>query len=355
MTFRALASVSTLVVVLLIGLPTRALAQTNGTESPGTGAWANYDFVPGDRVLFVDDFVADQVGDFPRRCDLVAGNWEVVEWEGGRYLRATAAGAVSLKLPESLPERFTIEFPASVQDGNSYLRVSSAPVYHGDRSYAGSMPTFEYARGGIRPLKGQGPEVLTPRRTGATGVTMVTVRILADGDYMKVYLNDHRVANAPNAVFPRTDTLVFTVGSAAETRPILIGPMRVAAGGLDLYDALARDGRVSTQGILFAVNSDQIRPESTPTLKAIGAMLNEHAELRLSIEGHTDSDGDEASNLSLSERRAAAVKTFIVSTYSVDGGRLTTEGLGESRPVADNSTPEGKQQNRRVELVRQGG
>ncbi len=134
----------------------------------------------------------------------------------------------------------------------------------------------------------------------------------------------------------------------------MIGPIRVAAGGLDLYDALARDGRVSTQGILFAVDSDEIRPESTPTLKEIGAMLTDHADLRLAIEGHTDSDGDEAYNLDLSRRRAAAVKAFIVSTYGVDASRLETEGYGEGKPVADNGTPEGKQQNRRVELVRQG-
>ena len=55
---------------------------------PGAGAWADYDFVPGERVLFYDDFSNDTVGDFPRRWDLAAGNWEIVNWEGGRYLRA---------------------------------------------------------------------------------------------------------------------------------------------------------------------------------------------------------------------------------------------------------------------------
>jgi outer membrane protein OmpA-like peptidoglycan-associated protein len=162
------------------------------------------------------------------------------------------------------------------------------------------------------------------------------------------------VANAPNAVFPRTDTLFIAVSSAAEDYPILIGPIRVAGGGRDLYDRLARDGRVATQGILFASGSDRIRPESTPTLVEIGRMLEEHPELNLSIEGHTDTDGDDAFNQDLSERRAAAVRTYIIEHYDVEDGRLVTSGFGESRPVTDNASPEAKQQNRRVELVRVG-
>ena len=331
--------------------PAEAAAQAGATEPPaaagaverpGSGAWANYDFVPGEAVLFVDDYSADNVGDFPRRFDLVAGNWEVVEWQDGRYLRATSAGSVSLELPVALPERFTIEFAASVQHGNAYLRVSTAPAYHGDRSYAGSMPSLQYTTAGLFP-KGQGPDVMTPRRQGASQESLVTIRIMADGDYMKMYSNDQRVANAPNAVFPRTNTLFFSVGSAAEASPIMIGPMRIAGGGRDLYDALEANGRVSTQGIYFSTNSDVIRPESTATLKEIGEMLQSHEDLRLTIEGHTDSDGDDAHNLDLSDRRAAAVKAYLVEEYGVVGSRLETQGLGEGSPVADNGSPEGKQ------------
>ncbi|MEJ2238348.1 MAG: OmpA family protein [Gemmatimonadales bacterium] len=115
-----------------------------------------------------------------------------------------------------------------------------------------------------------------------------------------------------------------------------------------------RDGRVATQGILFGSGSDRIRPESTPTLKEIGTMLEEHPELRLSIEGHTDSDGDDAFNQDLSERRAAAVKAYLVEQFAIDDARLETAGFGESNPVAGNDTAEGKQQNRRVELVQLG-
>jgi outer membrane protein OmpA-like peptidoglycan-associated protein len=279
----------------------------------------------------------------------VNGNWEVVESQGARYVRATTGGAIAIPLPATLPERFTMEFQASVQHGNAFVRVSTSPF----REYSGSTPTLAYSVGGLRPEKGQGPATMTRRRAGADRETLVTFRIMADGDYMKMYLDDHRVANAPNAVFPRTAKLYLTVGSASDAQPIMIGSMRIAAGGLDLYDRLERDGRVATHGILFPTNSDLIRPESTPTLTEIGSMLERYSDLRLTIEGHTDSQGDEAHNQDLSNRRAQAVKAYLVQAHRVDAGRLQTAGFGEGSPVADNGSPEGRAQNRRVELVRQ--
>jgi outer membrane protein OmpA-like peptidoglycan-associated protein len=136
-----------------------------------------------------------------------------------------------------------------------------------------------------------------------------------------------------------------------QDRPVYVGRIRLAAGGRDLYDKLATDGRVATRGIFFDTNSDVIQPESTPTLREIGEMLNAHADMALIIEGHTDSEGDADYNLELSERRAAAVVRYLVDAYGISADRLAAEGLGESAPVGDNATPEGRQQNRRVELV----
>jgi outer membrane protein OmpA-like peptidoglycan-associated protein len=242
-----------------------------------------------------------------------------------------------------------MEFPASVSHGNAYIRVSTSPL----REYTGSTPTLAFSQGGLRPEKNAGPVSMTNRRASANRDALVTFRVMADGDYMKMYLDDHRVANAPNAVFPRSNKLYITVSSASDANPILIGPMRIAAGGLELYDRLERDGRAATHGILFATDSDVIRPESTPTLTEIGAMLKQYPNLRLTIEGHTDSQGDEAHNRDLSNRRAQSVKAYLVATHGVDAKRLDTAGLGEGQPVADNGTSEGRAQNRRVELVRQ--
>lgn len=321
-------------------------------EKPGSGAWANYDFTPGEEILFYDDYSADNVGDFPRRLEFIEGSWEVVEWQGGRYLRATANGILAIPLPRTLPERFTIEYAVNFAHGNAYVRVMPGRAYYGRaRSYRGSAPSVEATQAGVRSV-GEGPTALGQIKSGRVSDAMLSFRVMADGDHMKVYLGEQRVANVPNAVFPRSDTLFIALSSAAEKHPILIGPIRIAGGGADLYDRLAKDGRVTTRGILFATGSARIKPESTRTLQEIGQMLRQHTDLRVRIEGHTDSDGDDASNQELSERRAASVKQFLIENYSVDDARLESVGHGESKPVAGNETPEGKQQNRRVELVR---
>jgi outer membrane protein OmpA-like peptidoglycan-associated protein len=80
--------------------------------------------------------------------------------------------------------------------------------------------------------------------------------------------------------------------------------------------------------------------------------VTDDATLRLSIEGHTDSDGADDANLKLSQDRAAAVKEYLVTNYKVDAARLETKGSGETKPIDTNDTPEGKANNRRVELVK---
>jgi outer membrane protein OmpA-like peptidoglycan-associated protein len=87
-------------------------------------------------------------------------------------------------------------------------------------------------------------------------------------------------------------------------------------------------------------------------LEEIGEMLQQHADIRLRIEGHTDSVGDAGMNQALSERRAESVRRYLIGRYEIDEARLDAAGLGEAEPIDDNSTPEGRQNNRRVELVR---
>jgi outer membrane protein OmpA-like peptidoglycan-associated protein len=177
---------------------------------------------------------------------------------------------------------------------------------------------------------------------------------MADGKYTKVYFNGMRVANAPNADLGRSNKVQFWVpGYDPEgVQATMIGPIRIAAGGKKLYDALSEKGRVATQGIYFDTGSDGIRQESAPTLKEIGTMLKEHAELKLTIEGHTDNVGKPETNQTLSEKRAAAVRQYLIDNYQIDGSRLEAKGLGQTKPVGPNDSAEGRQQNRRVELVK---
>ena len=337
----------------------RAMAAAGGTQpaavgsvstKPGEGAWANYDFIPGERPIFVDDFGADNVGDFPRRLEFGRGNMEVVEWKGARYLRATSEGTFEIPLPETLPERFTMEFDYAGGSRNSSCFFT---VRFGDQpelAYASFWPITE--RGSKAGLVSRQGEIAMTEFALPPGVAVAQARIMVDGQYAKLYVGEHRVANVPNAKLGRSKAISITFCNTSVESPGLIGNIRVAAGGRKLYDALAAKGRVATHGILFATGSAEIEGESTPTLKEIGEMLAAHAELELTIEGHTDNTGSAAANQTLSEQRAAAVKQYLVAHYGVDAARLDAKGFGASKPVASNDTPEGRQQNRRVELVK---
>ncbi len=324
---------------------------------PGEGAWANYDFVPGETVLFYEDYETDKVGDFPRRMEFLMGNWEIVEWQGRRLLRNTGPrhAAIKIVLPRELPERFTIEFDTYLAHPNHQFVVATAPPTSRNWvSLEGNFIQVGANQGTGVDVYDEGVKSTNP--TKEVSERLVPVRVLVDGRYAKVYVGEKRVANVPNANFPRSREIwISNIQAGSQERPMLLGPIRIAEGGTDLYDKLAETGRVATRGILFAVNSATIRPESTPTLVEIGTMLQEHADLRLRIEGHTDSTGDDAFNLGLSQRRAEAVRDFLVETYDIGEARLEIQGLGETQPVDDNDTPEGQQNNRRVELVKLGG
>src|SRR5690606_33093623 len=162
-----------------------AEAARTATVKPGEGAWANYDFVPGDRILVYEDFTRDKVGDFPRRFDLVQGNFEIVEWQGNRFLRATANGTLAIPLPKTLPERFTIETEVNLRHGNAYLRVAPGTAYHGKRNYAGTVVTVEHSRAGVRAFRDRGPESLVKVATARVHDNVAPLRIMADGEYMK--------------------------------------------------------------------------------------------------------------------------------------------------------------------------
>jgi len=105
------------------------------------------------------------------------------------------------------------------------------------------------------------------------------------------------------------------------------------------------------EGVNFEYDSAKLTAGSAATLDKVAASLIEHTEAKIEIDGHTDSKGNDAYNLKLSQRRAQAVKEYLVSK-GVNEAQLTAQGYGEKQPVASNDTEEGRAQNRRVELKR---
>lgn len=321
----------------------RAGSATPAEKPRAAAAWANFDFLPGETPLVVADFSTDGIGDFPRRLEAVGGNWEVVEVDGARWVRGNGQpNQFAIKAAATLPSRWTLEFQLRGTNGECW-------IYPGGEQDPPYLSFSAGHDGGYARADGSLTHV--PASDEGKADVPYHARIMVDGNYVKAYIDEKRVVNVPNLTHTRTDrVLVWCDGTEAD--PIFIRNIRLAGGGRKLYDALAESGRVATQGIYFDSGKESIRPESTPTLKEIAAMLKEHPDLRLTIEGHTDNVGSAAGNLSLSQRRADAVRTALMAQYGVDGARLTATGLGQTVPAAPNTSAEGRQQNRRVELVK---
>jgi outer membrane protein OmpA-like peptidoglycan-associated protein len=172
---------------------------------------------------------------------------------------------------------------------------------------------------------------------------------------MKAYLNSQRVLNAPISAGKAASITINGEGSTAapDGHQLFIRNVRIASGGKDPYKQLTSTAKSTyiARGINFDYNKATLKPESMGELNKLTAILKEHPDLKFEIGGHTDSDGDEAYNLKLSQQRAETVKAKLVE-MGTDASRLSAKGYGKSKPVADNETPEGKANNRRVELVK---
>jgi hypothetical protein len=342
-------------VVLGVGLLRTAQAQT-GTDAK---VWENYDFVPGSKVLFYTDFSEDRVGNFARGLRYRSGPVEVIERDGVKLLRSTGQAEFLIPVGKKLPERFTLEIDAIAPRGSCacYDVIAFEGGAELDRGDASAEINWQPSGTTIissafnRNMEVEIPEAVQEQLKGS----LVHVRVLMDGPYFKMYVNERRMYNIPVLPF-RRDSVIRVVlhGTEEPDVAVFVTGIRVAESETDvLYDALMANGRWVTQGILFATGKAVLQPESRPVLKEIAATMKQHGDLKILIEGHTDNVGSPASNLTLSDARAAAVKTVLVSEYGIDGGRITTKGLGDTKPSVPNTTAAGRAQNRRVEIVKQ--
>jgi outer membrane protein OmpA-like peptidoglycan-associated protein len=326
--------------------------------------WAKYDFVPGTEIIFEDNQDGEQNGEFPSKWDLVQGNFENASFDGSNVIyhmkcNMNGGGGIVPMLKNAkedyLPEEFTIEFDAYFTEnhGGNYV------IYFGDyKNQAKLDKEYLIAKKWIRIAKNsvEGENFETNFYPGyKSGVYDKTpkwrhVAISFNKRALKVYLDDARVLNIPNLGYNPTG---FSIGkqSVEGKDPGYTKNFRIAKGAVPLYDKFLTDGKFVTTGIKFDVNKATIKPESMGTINYVVKMMQDHPELKFSVEGHTDSDGETAPNQKLSEARAKSVMDKMIE-LGISADRLTSKGHGESKPMTGNDTPEGKAQNRRVEFVK---
>jgi OOP family OmpA-OmpF porin len=313
--------------------------------------YTKYDFIPGDKVLFYDDLSGEEIGEFPSRWKLTQGVFEVVRQGNENYIMCTDEGYITPKVvAAALPPKYTVEMEF----------YSKGPEYRGHWYYIewldaedNDIAEFSMKDNAHTALTIEGNQIASKALPAELGAGKHTMRIMATASTIKCYVDNERVANVPAVEgFQPVAFRVHMDPWDEPDNPMLMRGFRFAEGGKTLKQQLDETGRIITHGILFDSGSDRIRAESYKTLADIGQLLTENPELRLSIEGHTDSDGADAYNLELSQRRAGSVRAYLMDTYKIDGNRLETKGWGETQPIDTNDTPEGKANNRRVELVK---
>ena len=170
-----------------------------------------------------------------------------------------------------------------------------------------------------------------------------------DGDtYVAVYVGQNRggsMGDFSAALDGRVLTRVDVVAPRTMEHKI------VTVSAAEIADKITTEGRVAFYGIFFDFDKAELKPESDPQLAQMAAFIKAHAATPMFITGHTDNQGGLAYNLSLSQRRAAAVAKALTARYGVGAARLAAHGLANLAPLASNATEAGRAKNRRVELV----
>lgn len=357
--------------------------QQESAKGKTLAAGSKFDFVPGDKVMALEDFSTDAVGDFPARWDTDASA-EVMTLDGteGKWLGFTRSGALSPDFIKELPENFTLEFDLVVSPGYSYYdgafgiaiaSLKSRKEFNAWKQYgdarrggqSGVMLWIHPQDAGSPPvghsqveLWEQGKKVMSNKTGNLTSFNRnrnkVHVAIWRQQQRLRVYLGEEKVWDLPKA-FPagmKGNALVFSRYDAKDDHNFFIGNIRLAVGNPDTRHKLINTGRFSTSGIYFHTGSAQIQSESHGILKEIATVLKENPEVHIQIIGHTDNVGSDAANRTLSAQRAEAVKQYLEKTFGISEDRMTTEGKGAAQPVGSNVTAEGKARNRRVEFVK---
>lgn len=326
--------------------PNKNIDRDNIVEAQPALNWAKYDFVPGDKVIFEDDLSDEENGEFPSRWDLVNGTAEVAEFGGENVImfRGNATSIVPyLKNSEKdyLPEVFTIEFDLFKPDG-------SFEVYLYDRkNQKASNPTrFVMWSNNMEchSAKSNLPENKNIKSK------WVHIAIAYTNGKLKGYIDETRLINIPHSEFNPLGLTLYCY-HASDNNRVYVKNVRIAEGGVKYYDRFLQDGKIVATGIRFDVNKATLKPESMGVINEIADLMKENPDINFSVEGHTDSDGDNDSNQTLSEDRAQTVLQTLVK-MGIDSSRLTSKGWGESKPMDTNDTPEGKANNRRVEFVK---
>lgn len=326
---------------------------------------SNYDFVPGDKIIYYDDFSQDAIGDFPalwtsngsgevKTLNIAPGNWFHLNGEDAVYCYTS-----QLNLPENFIVEFDIipdeEYQYGIQftlynDKEDDAKELNDELYPGN---GGLHISLEHDIWESRGYK-DGEDWVDGEATKNPVIreTLNHVIIWIQKRRVRIYHQNEKVIDMPTNIYTGVQLNRMRFSGWDRNSTPFITNLKITTASPDIRSKLITEGKLITYGITFDVNKADVKPESFGTLKSIADVLKENETVKVKIIGHTDSAGDDALNLHLSGRRAESVKNELIKNFGIDASRMETEGAGETNPVAPNDTPDNKAQNRRVEFIK---
>ena len=318
-------------------------------SSAALKAYSNYDFIPGEKILFEDNFADSEDGEFPPHWNLINGQGVVNKSDGSASYVCVEGNLGSMhriepamKTKTYLGSSYTIEFDFLIPNEDGAIAVYLKDKEGDEGRFIWYEPTGIVKTG---YFSSENSGVYSGDPNGFVGKWHHACLAYKNQQF-KCYVDQYRVLVIPKAGF---EPVALMMGFAENSK---MKNMKLAeGGGMNMLGKILTDGKIVTHAIKFDVNKSVIKAESMGFLNELAKWMKEKGDVKLEIIGHTDSDGDDKVNMKLSESRAEAVKNQLVS-MGVSAVRFSTKGMGETQAIDNNTSVEGKANNRRVEFVK---
>ena len=335
------------------------------------GVYSNFTFIPGNKLLFYDDFAADAIGDFPANWE-TGGSGEVVTTSDSesKWLSISRRAGYMPTMENKLPENYTIEFDLA-NNGygsgkpNSKLFFAFLTKKAYSMGSGGSLADIEILLSNngfkVSNVENFGGEVevkigsrIDREMTDYLNNT-VHISIAVNKKRLRMWVNEEKMVDSPNLI--QANIGKYFIIEAMDVLPenghfVGVSNFRIAESTEDLRSLLLKNGKFSTTGIYFDTAAATVKKESYGILLDIANMLRDNSDITVQIVGHTDNQGAEDYNQILSENRAKAVKQILVEEFGINEDKLQFMGKGEVEAVDDNTTEKGRANNRRVEFIK---
>jgi len=315
-------------------------------------------FVPGDKVVFQEDFSGCPVGELPASFDKLDGMGECVRFGDSIYFASIKDHARLIKSLDLGEDEFSIEYDLFFLKGE--CAESEVLLWDGDKPGEGAtLVRFTVGPGCTgdavySTLEGVGRVFKSDYKSLKK---LIHVALQVRRKQLRIYINGKRVAMKPFKGHVKSVGWVLHGEYSELLTNIRIGKYsspeekpKPELLGIKVQKTESGTTLTVPEKVLFDFNEFFLNPEAKKALHVVAEILRENPDKKVLVVGYTDNVGSDEYNMLLSLQRAQSVADFLIYVEGIDRHRIKIEGRGKENPIADNSTPEGRAQNRRVEI-----